>query len=144
MCILGVKTRISYPKKGKQKKFKRFSRTLSKPFFAVADFESLLLYVKKKESTVSQKTKRVKKQSVNSVCLVIYTDENLDNFPYDAFEQYHYYYDEVKDDSQKECERLIKSFILHLNECAHFFGKWIDTLDSDDQLDQHPFIGMSF
>ena len=114
MCILGVKTRISYPKKGEQKKFKRFSLTLLKPFFAVADFESSLLYIEKKESIVSQKTKRVKKHSVNSVCVVIYTDVNLDNFPYDTFELYRYYYDEVKDDSQKECERLIKSFILHL------------------------------
>ena len=134
MCISGVKTRISYPSKGEKKKFKRFSLTLLKPFFAVADFESSLLHIEKKESTISQKTKRVKKHSVNSVCVVIYTDENLDNFPYDVFEKYRYYYDEVKDDTSKECERLIKNFILHLNECALFFGKWIDSLDSDNQL----------
>ena len=135
-CILGVKTNISYPHEGEKKEFKRFEMSLLKPYFAVSDFECSLLEVKKQDLEKTEKTKRLRKHSVNSVCVVMYTDENLDNFPYKEFEKYRYYYDRVKDDSPAECERLMKDFIIHLNECAHFFVKWVDTLDGDKQVEE--------
>ena len=135
-CILGVKTNISYPQEGEKKEFNRFELSLLKPYFAVSDFECSLLEVEKKEFEKTEKTKRLRKHSVNSVCVVIYTDENLDYFPYKDFEKYRYYYDRVKDDSPEECERLMKDFIIHLNKCAQFFVKWIDGLDPEEQISE--------
>ena len=44
-CKKGIKSHISYPHEGEQKKFTRFDMTLLSPYFAYCDFESTMLPV---------------------------------------------------------------------------------------------------
>lgn len=44
-CKKGVKSHITYPLEGEEKKFTRFDMTLLSPYFAYCDFESTLMHV---------------------------------------------------------------------------------------------------
>ena len=128
-CLAGVKTHISYAKEGEEVSFSRFNMTLRKPFFFFSDFECTLLKVEEDNVRKGDKTTRVNKHSVNSACAVLHVESDLYKFPYSEIEHYRKYYDQVRDDTKEECERLITQFILHLKECATRIIAWAKSID---------------
>ena len=132
-CLLGIKSEISYGKEGEEKSFTRFEMTILKPYFAFCDFESSMLEVSSDKKKVGEKTTCLKRHSVNSVCAILYIEDNLFHFPYSEFKTLQYYYDQVLDDTESETERLITNFVIHLKKCSSLFEMWSLSIDSDKQ-----------
>ena len=84
-CKLSAGTVTKFPKEGDTYKFKQHCLMVDNPYYIVADFEASNATDFKPITTLNSHAQKVHR--INSYCMYLYIQPQLDSFPYDDFQE---------------------------------------------------------
>ena len=130
-CKLSAGTVTKFPKEGDTYKFKQHCLMVDNPYYIVADFEASNATDFKPITTLNSHAQKVHR--INSYCLYLYIQPQLDSFPYDDFQE-RLFWEFAESDSEEDQTRLTRNFFAKLNSIADALLEWQSLLDPEKQL----------
>ena len=114
-CKLSAGTVTKFPKEGDVYKFRQQNLMVDHHYYVVADFEASNAIDFKPILTANSHAEKVHK--LNSYCFYLYINPQLDNFPYEDFDQ-RLYWEFADSDSEADQTRLTRKFFAQLTDIA--------------------------
>ena len=101
------------------------------PYYIVADFEASNATDFEPVTTTNSSAEKIHR--INSYCLYLYIHPDLDDFPYDEFEE-RLCWKFANGDSEADQKQLIREFFAQLNSLAQRLTEWRNLIDTEGQL----------
>ena len=130
-CKLSAGTVTKFPKEGDVYKFRQHNLMVDHPAYFVADFEASNATDFAPILTANTHAETVHK--LNSYCFYLYINPQLDNFPYEDFEQ-RLYWEFADSDSEEDQTALTRKFFAQLIDISDRLVQWCREIDTHSQL----------
>ena len=130
-CKLSAGTVTKYAKEGDAYKFRQHNLMVDHPAYFVADFEAC--NSKNFDPIQTENTSAETVHKLNSYCFYLHISPDLDNFPYEDFNQ-RLYWEFAASDSEDDQIALTRKFFAQLIDISDRFTQWCADIDPHAQL----------